>query len=171
MSSDRSFNGKDFIEGDWTVDDITEESMYAYNRWRVEQRKAMIKGEAAVQERFETMTADEIKAEWQEAIAADEAAKRPEREYWTARTFMAERPDYLPTPRNGQRIEEYIKAAKMDSTNVDHIHTAAKALEARGLLQLDPSKIEVKPRVRHTEEDMYSMPFDKLEKLARKSGI
>jgi len=77
----------------------------------------------------------------------------------------------LATPKNGHRMEEYIKAAKLDSTNVDHLHQAAKALESRGLLQLDLSKIPVAPRQKYTEEDLYEMPWPHLEKLARKSGL
>jgi hypothetical protein len=171
MSESRSFNGKDFIEGDWDTSDITEESTYAYNRWHLDQRRQQIAAESKGQERLDAMTPEEIKAEWQQAMAQEEAGKRPEREYWAARQFMAERPDYVANPKNGQRIEEYIKAAKLDSTNPDHIHQAAKALESRGLLQTDPSKVEVKPRTRHSEEELYAMPWNELEKLARKSSL
>jgi hypothetical protein len=171
MNSDRSFNGKDFIEGDWTTDDITEESTYAYNRWRVAQRRAQIQEETAAQARFEGMSAEDIADEYRQKLAEEAAAKRPEKEYWAAREFMAERPDYVASPRNGKRIEEYLAAAKLDSTNVDHIHQAAKALESRGLLQIDPSKIEVKPRTVVSEDALYDMPMDQLEKLARRSRL
>jgi len=61
-----------------------------------------------------------------------------------------------------------MKAAKLDSTNVDHIHQAVKALESRGLLQLDPNNIPVAPRKQYTEDELYSMPFSELEKLAQR---
>jgi hypothetical protein len=168
MSESRSFNGKDFIESDWTPEDVTEESSYAYNRWQAEQRRQQIAAGAKDQERFDNMTLEEITNEWRQGVAAEEERKRPEREYWAARQVMAERPDYIPTPKNGQRIEEYVKAAKLDSTNPDHLHQAIKALESRGLLQLDPNKIPVAPREQYTEEQLYSMPWDDLEKLARR---
>jgi hypothetical protein len=154
--SDRSFNRKDFIEGDWTTDDVTEESTYAYNRWRVAQQRAQIQEETAAQARFEGMAAEDIATEYRHKMAEEEAAKRPEREYWAARQFMAERPDYVVNPRNGKRI---------------HIHQAAKDLESRGLLQIDPSKIEVKPRTMVSEDALYDMPMDQLEKLARRSRL
>jgi len=66
--------------------------------------------------------------------SAGRGAQAAAAEYWTARRFMAERPDYVATPKERQRIEEYMRAAKLDTTNVDHVHQAAKALEARGLL-------------------------------------
>src|SRR4030095_11421339 len=141
MSEPRNFNGLDFIDHDWQPEEISDESNYAYNRWRAEQRRQQIAEEVKAQERFENMSLDEITAEYRQKVAEQEAAERPQREYWCARTFMAERPDYVATPKNGHRMEEYIKAAKLDSTNVDHLHQAAKALESRGLLQLDLSKI------------------------------
>jgi hypothetical protein len=164
MSEPRNFNGLDFIEHDWQPEEISEESSYAYNRWRVEQQRLQIAEEAKAQERFDGMSLDQITAEYRQKVAEEEAAKRPQQ-------FMSERPDYVACPANGNRIEQYIEAARLDSTNPDHVHQAARALESRGLLKLDPSKIEVRPRQKYSEEDLYEMPFDQLEKLARKSGL
>jgi hypothetical protein len=166
MNSDRSFNGKDFIEGDWTTDDITEESTYAYNRWRVAQRRAQIQEETAAQARFENMSADDVAAEYRQKLAEEEAANRPQREYWAARQFLSERPDYVVSPRNAKRMEEYMHAAKLDTTDPDAIHKAAKALEDRGLLQLDLNKIPVAPRTHLSEEEMYQLPMEELERRA-----
>jgi len=62
----------------------------------------------------------------------------------------------------------YLEASGLDGSDVSHYDQAYAALAQRGLIQVDRSRIPVRPRTQLTEDQLYSMPLEQLKDLAGK---
>jgi hypothetical protein len=116
---------------------------------------------------LDSLSLDQIEALCRRSIAAEEQKTVAARQEEAAKQFVAERPDFVCTPVNQQRVDMYFKSRGLDATNVDHFHEAANALASRKLLKLDESKVKRQPRKQYSEADLQNMPLAELEALAR----
>lgn len=137
-------------------------------------------------------------------MARLEAFETASSEETAAQQFMANHPDYYPTPKNAKKIEKYVRTYGLDATKPESVEQAFNDLNESGLLEVRPvenqqqtqatqqqARIAPEPqqpaRQTHTrvssgissrrsvaqrgtpeptEEDLYSMPLDKLRTLA-----
>jgi hypothetical protein len=139
------------------------EETYTHHRAALEAEQARI---AAENELRDLSDADLLK-QWEKAAREYEAATLPQRQIDAVHRFIAATPELVLNPKNQQRIDAYLKVAKLDATDPRHFDQAYRALTSRNLLDLDESKRVRKPFVRHTPEELEAMPIEKLEELAR----
>jgi hypothetical protein len=141
------------------------EETFACNQAAIEQEKARIAAENELRE----LSDAELMKRWEKAAKEHEAATLPERQVDAVHRFINATPELVLNPKNQQRIDAYLNAAKLDASDPTHFDQAYRALTSRNLLDLDESKRVRKPFVRHTLEELESMDITQLEELARKS--
>lgn len=135
----------------WDTDLVGGEiSEAATTAWNVEQ--AQIQQALAERNRYagedptEGLTPEQIRELHNRSVAAQAQKEVPRRQVEAVRQFCAERPDYVTSQRNNFRVTSWLEASGLDATTPDHFHRAVEALASHGLLQLDPSRVPVKPR-------------------------
>ena len=139
------------------------EDTYACNQAAIEQEKARI----AAENELRDLSDAELMKQWEKAAKEHEAATLPQRQIDAVHRFIQATPELVLCPKNQQRIDAYLKVAKLDATSPNHFDEAYRALTSRNLLDLDESKRSRKPFVRHTQEELEAMPIEELEELAR----
>lgn len=126
-----------------------------------------------------------------------EAFEQAQTEEANGRAFLAKHPEFVQNSANASRMERYIRTYKLEGTP-ENIEQAYKDLSDSGLLELKSEEdvdgaqriAEARPVAARkvasgisskrsstvnraqepTEEDLYSMPLDKLRSLALKEG-
>lgn len=138
--------------------------------------------------------------EIQKSLARVEQFEREEAGRAAAKAFVDAHPDYVPTPKNGARIEKWLRVEGLEGTP-ENIEKAFKDLSESGLLetkkpetqaetQSGPRIVTVTSHQRRaasglsqrrtattptkttgpTEEEAYKMPWDKLVELAEREA-
>jgi hypothetical protein len=110
----------------------------------------------------------QIIREHEQKLAEQEAAALPAKQIDSVHQFLVEHPEFVCTPKNQQRIDQYFAAAVLNGSSPDHFVQAYRALASRGLMIVDESKRPRTPRKQLTNDDLYEMPLEKLEELARR---
>jgi hypothetical protein len=138
---------------------------FAYNKAAHEREQARI----AAENELNSLSDKDLLAQWEKAAKKYEAETLPQRQVDAVHRFIQATPELVLNPKNQQRIDAYLKAAKLDASDPSHFDAAYKALSARNLLDLDESKRVREPFVRHTAADLENMPLEQLEELARQA--
>jgi hypothetical protein len=115
----------------------------------------------------DALTAEQILELYERSAAAKATQNAADAALEASKQFLAERPDYVKTPVNANRIATYLEAAGLDGTSPDHYHTAVSALAAKGLVRLDESKTPRQPRKRYSAADLEELPIEELYALAQ----
>lgn len=144
---------------------IDENEIHAYNRAAL--AAAEEEKQRAVKDDLYTMSESELLARWQKEAQKLEAVTLEQKQVDAVHRFIHATPELVLNPKNQQRIDMYLKAAKLDASDPSHFDAAYKALSARNLLDVDESKRVRKPYERLSEQDLYNMPESELEELAR----
>src|SRR5262249_27692769 len=116
----------------------------------------------------DSLSLAEIRALAEKSEAAENARNNQNLQYACARQFCADHVEYCQTPRNAERIARYLEASGLDGSDVSHYDQAYAALAQRGLVQVDRSKIPVRPRTQLSEQDLYDMPMERLRELGNR---
>ena len=140
---------------------VDEEEAYAFHRAAIEQEKQ------AAESDLYTVSETELLARWQKEAQKLEAAELPAKQIDAVHQFLVECPEFVTCPKNQQRIDQYFTVAKLDGSSPDHFIQAYKALASRGLVVVDELKRPRQPRKQITEQDLYEMPLEALEEMAR----
>jgi hypothetical protein len=140
------------------------EETYSHHRAALEAEQARI---AAENELRDLSDADLMK-QWEKAAKEHEAATLPQRQVDAVHRFIAATPELKLNSKNQQRIDAYLKVAKLDASDPGHFDQAYRALSARNLLDIDESKRVREPYKRYSQEELESMDIAQLEELARR---
>jgi hypothetical protein len=143
---------------------VNEDEAYAYHRAAVIEAQKQ-----ASESELYTVSESELLERWQKAANDLEAATLEQKQIDTVHRFIQATPELQLNLKNQRRIDAYLKVAKLDASDPSHFDQAYRALAARNLLDLDESKRVREPFVRHTPEQLETMPLEKIEALARQS--
>ena len=148
----------------WTeiLGTVNEDEAHAYHRAAVEEAQ-----QQTAENDLYKVSETELLERWQKESQKLEAATLEQRQVDAVHRFIQATPELVLCPKNQQRIDAYLKVAKLDATSPNHFDEAYRALTSRNLLDLDESKRSRKPFVRHTQEELEAMPIEELEELAR----
>src|SRR5690349_5306689 len=85
----------------------------AYHRASIEQEKARI----AAENELRDLSDAELMKQWEKAAREYEAATLPQRQIDAVHRFIAATPELVLNPKNQQRIDAYLKVAKLDASD------------------------------------------------------
>ena len=147
--------------------DFTDEGTAKYNREALEQ--AEVERQREIDSQIDPrLTPDEIAALYHAEVAKQAEVDAQQTQYDAARTFTAECGQYISTPENAKRMASWLEARGYDGSSADQYHEAFAALNTAGVLRVNPPAAQ--PRESFTDADLYSMPMERLENLARNPG-
>jgi len=115
--------------------------------------------------RFESMSKEEIAAEWESAGSKMEAAEIDSFRSQQAKVWLASRPEYEATPANAAKIEAEVNRLGLRG-NVYEIDQAFWSLVRQGLIV--PVE-QIQPVALPTRSEAYDMPLEDLKRLAEDS--
>jgi hypothetical protein len=110
------------------------------------------------------MPAEKVREIYEQSYRIHEADTLEARRIEAAETFVAERPDFVKSPKTAQRMKQYMQAAGLDGSSPDHMHLAFDALVEHGLAQA--ARTSATARIRYTQEELESMSLEDLRDLA-----
>jgi hypothetical protein len=143
---------------------IDENELHAFNRTAAEEAKR----QAEASDLY-TIPESELLGRWQQEAQKLEAVTLEQKQVDAVHRFLQATPEFVCNSKNQQRIDAYLKVAKLDASDPTHFDQAYRALSARNLLDVDESKRVRVPYQRHTEEDLERMDIAELERLARQT--
>jgi hypothetical protein len=147
--------------------DLSDSGQAAYNRFALEQ-EAIARQKALDEQVDPRLSPDEIKALFEQEQAQQREVDGQRSQYDNARTFVAECPTYIMSDANSRKMVQFMDAAGLDGSSVDHFHRAYAKLAEAGVLRVKEAPAQ--PREQFTEAELYNLPMDQLEDLVRNPG-
>ncbi len=146
--------------------DVSEEKMLAYRLECLAQEKSEREQQQALEEHFSGKNADQIRDEYEQKLAEEAKAALPEKQIQAVHQFLVDHPEFVCSPLNQRRIDQYFEAAGLDGSSPEHFSRAFTALQSRGLVAVNEYRRPRQPRRPVSTRDLYDMPIEELRSRA-----